>query len=236
MRRTLAFALLAAFAAPLGAAAQLVVTEVMYDPASDESRWEWIEVRNTGAVAVDLDGYVIDRVGDRERTTATPNIQSQPLLGDALIDNPTVLPAGGIAVLYNGPGLGYDPGRFLAAWPQTPHGTTLIGVEGWSSNQLTNAPKVSDYAPSLPAMTVGLWPNEAAYHLDAADFGTPGSPNRRVFRVEHAATAFGYDDNPPWRDTLGHSAIHYIDGPTFEPSSWGRSNAGFGGASESVAT
>lgn len=235
MRRSLTATSLAVMLAP-AASAQLLVTEVMYDPASDESRWEWIEVRNTGPAAVDLDGYVIDRVGDRERTTVTPNILSRPLLGAVVVDNPTVLPAGGIAVLYNGPGLGYDPGRFRAAWPQMPIGATLIGVEGWSSNTLTNAPSVSDYAPSLPAMTVGLWADEAAYRLDAADFGSPGSPDRRVFRVSNAATAFGYDDNAPWRDTQGKSAIHYLGGPVFQPTSWGRSNAGFGGATASVKT
>lgn len=221
---------------PEASRAQLVVTEVMYDPASDESRWEWIEVRNTGLTAIDLDGYVIDRVGDRERTTVTPNIVSTPLLGTTPVNNPTVIPAGGIAVLYSGPGLGYDPGRFRAAWPQMPIGATLIGVEGWSSNSLTNAPKANDYAPSLPAMTVGLWADEASYRLDAADFGTPSSPDRRVFRVANAATAFGYDDDAPWRDPQGKAAIHYMSGPIFQPTSWGRSNAGYGGATASVKT
>jgi hypothetical protein len=236
MHQPLTAATVALALTPIVSFAQLVVTEVMYDPASDESRWEWIEVHNTGPVAIDLHGYVIDRVGDRERTTVTPNILGHPLRGLDVVDNPTVLPAGGIAVLYNGPGLGYDPGRFRAAWPQTPRGATLIGVEGWSSNALTNAPSVSDYAPSLPAMTVGLWADEAAYRLDAADFGTPGSPDRRIFRVANAVTALGYDDNAPWRDPQGKSAIHYLGGPIFQPSSWGRSNAGFGGASASVTT
>jgi hypothetical protein len=221
---------------PAASFAQLVITEVMYDPASDESRWEWIEVRNTSAAAIDLDGYVIDRVGDPERTTVVPNILRQPVVGSTAVANSTVLPAGGIAVLYNGPGLGYDPGRFRAAWPQTPPGAALIGVEGWSSNALTNAPKATDYAPSLTAMTVGLWTNEASYRLDAEDFGTPSKPNRRVFRVTNAATAFGYDDNAPWRDTQGKASLFFYDGPVFDPSSWGRSNAGFGGASASVTT
>ncbi|MEO0529987.1 MAG: lamin tail domain-containing protein [Planctomycetota bacterium] len=216
--------------------ARLLVTEVLYDPKSAEDRWEWIEVYNSGTAAIDLDGYVIDRVGDRERTEVLPNIQSQPLFGDRTVSNPTVIPAGGIAVLYNGEGLGYSADRFRAAWPATTSGTVLIGVEGWSSNQLTNSPNVSDYAPSLPAMTVGLWEDEAAYRLDAADFGGPGSPNRRIFRTDNAAAAFGYDDDPPWRDALGRSAIHYIDGPIFEPTSWGRSNAPWGGASKSRLT
>ncbi|TWT98122.1 hypothetical protein Pla108_22790 [Botrimarina colliarenosi] len=236
MSRDYVSALAVMLALPALSAAQLQVTEVLYDPAADESRWEWIEVRNTGAVAIDLDGYVIDRVGDLERVTVLPNITRSPLLGGEVVANATVIPAGGIAVLYNGQGLGYNPARFRAAWPQTTPGATLIGVEGWSSNQLTNSPKPSEYAPSLPAMTVGLWANEASYRLDVADFGSPGAPNRRVHRTDHSAAAFGYDDDAPWRDALGRSAIHYISGPVFEPSSWGRSNAPYGGASESIKT
>lgn len=227
---------LAGWLVALSAPAQLLVSEVLYDPKSAEDRWEWIEVYNSGPTAVDLNGYVIDRVGDRERTEVFANILSQPLVGDRTIDNPTVIPSGGIAVLYNGEGLGYSPDRFRAAWPAITTGTVLIGVEGWSSNQLTNSPTPSDYAPSLPAMTVGLWADEASYRLDAADFGGPGSPNRRVFRTENATAAFGYDDDAPWRDALGRSAIHYIAGPIFEPTSWGRSNAPFGGASASRKT
>lgn len=227
---------LAGWLATSCASAQLLVSEVLYDPKSAEDRWEWIEVYNSGPAAIDLDGYVIDRVGDRERNELFPNILSQPLVGDRTIANPTVIPSGGIAVLYNGEGLSYSPDRFRAAWPAITQGTVLIGVEGWSSNQLTNSPAPSDYAPSLPAMTVGLWGDETAYRQDVADFGSPGTPNRRVFRTDNAAAAFGYDDNAPWRDALGRSAIHYIEGPIFDPTSWGRSNAPYGGASESKLT
>lgn len=237
MKKSLSRALGAVLAAlPLCGVSQLVVTEVLYDPASDESRWEWIEIQNRGPAAVDLEGWVIDRVGDRERSAVTPNIISQPLVGADPVVNPTVIPSGGIAILYNGPGLAYDPARFRAAWPQTTPGATLIGVEGWSSNALTNSPTVSPYAPSLPGITVGLWRDEASYRLDAADFGTPGAPDRRVFRTTSAATSFGYDDDAPWRDVLGKSSLIYLGGPVFSAASWGRSNAPFGGASESRQT
>ena len=37
--------------------AQLEITEVMFNPlAAQDNAWEWVEVRNLGASAVDLDG------------------------------------------------------------------------------------------------------------------------------------------------------------------------------------
>ncbi|MEN0111445.1 MAG: lamin tail domain-containing protein [Planctomycetota bacterium] len=216
--------------------AELVVTEIMYDPGSNESRWEWFEVHNTGAFAVDLDGYFIDRVGDRERIDGVPSILSAPAFGDGVVGNATVIPAGGVAILYNGDGLAYDPARFRAAWPGTTPGATLIGVSGWSANQLTNAPRPTTIAPSLPALTVGLWRDEAAYRSDAADFGTPTSPSRRVFRVDNAAVVFGYDDSSPWRSSNNRSSLLHAGGPALSWSSWTLANHPFGETSLSVET
>ncbi len=215
---------------PTPVEAELVVTEVMYDPASAEQRWEWFEVHNAGPTAIDLDGYIVDRVGDRERGVVSPNILASPVYEQDVIDNQTVVPAGGIAVLYNGPGLGYDPERFRAAWPSTSPGTRLIGVEGWSSNQLANRPQPSEYAPMMPAMSVGIWQDEASYRLDVQDFGTPASPNRRVYQTNHAATKFGYDDAAPWPIGGGAASLRYLSGNPLSPTSWARSNPPWAGA------
>ena len=42
------------------ACAQLQFTEVMYEPGGDPIRWEWVEVRNTSAAAINLDGWIFD--------------------------------------------------------------------------------------------------------------------------------------------------------------------------------
>ena len=230
------FWLVACLAASSPTSARLLVSEVMYNPLSNEDRWEWLEVHNTGTAAIDLDGFFVDRVGDRERVEPIPNISSRPLVGTQTVDNPTVVPAGGIAVLYNGDALAYDPSRFRAAWPNMPLGTPLVGVRGWAANQLTNSPEPSDFAPSLPAMTVGLWADEASYRADAEDFGTPSAPNRRVFRTDNAAATFGYDDDPPWRDVEGRKSLIYLGGDVLSVTSWGRSNAPYAGAAESTPT
>lgn len=40
--------------------AQLQFTEVMFEPGGDDGLWEWVEVRNTSAAAIDLNGWVFD--------------------------------------------------------------------------------------------------------------------------------------------------------------------------------
>ena len=55
-------ALVVAVSASLGAQAghaQLVVTEFLANPISaNDATWEWIEVKNTGATPINLDGYI----------------------------------------------------------------------------------------------------------------------------------------------------------------------------------
>ncbi|CAN0349198.1 unnamed protein product, partial [Ectocarpus sp. 4 AP-2014] len=135
----------------------------------------------------------------------------------------TVIPAGGIAVLYNGEGLDYQPERFRATWPEMPSHTPLIGVAGWSSNQLTNQPTASDYAPDGHALVVGFWSDEAAYRADAADFGTATKPNRRLYQASHASVWVGYDDNAPWPDNRGRASIYYRSGLFYRSSAWAAS-------------
>jgi len=152
-----------ACAAAAQAAAELRVTEVMYDPQSNEGVWEWSEVQNTGMVDVDLDGYLMDLVGDPKPSSSiiAPSIERIVVVEDEVIFNPTVVPAGGVAVLYDGTDLAYDPDRFRRAWGNVPGDATLIGVERWI--QLTNTPEPPTVDPSLPGLTIGFWRDQDAY-------------------------------------------------------------------------
>ena len=89
------------------AMAQLEITEVMFDPI-DESNWEWIEVRNLGATDVDLNGAWMDRLGDNALDTVafSPNVEN------TVAEN-TIIPAGGVAVLYDGFVSGGSPANFV---------------------------------------------------------------------------------------------------------------------------
>lgn len=122
------------------AAAQLVITEFMYDPlSSGDDAWEWIEVQNTGPAAVDLDGYYASRLGDLN--------PFGPAVDGTLATN-TVIPAGATAVLYSGDigGAGdYDDQAFRDAWGLSAS-VSLIAVADWPA--LTNN----------GGTAVGFWP------------------------------------------------------------------------------
>ncbi len=223
---------------PVAATAQLQVAEVMYDPASGEPAWEWIEVYNPGAAPVDLDGYFVDRVGDSALGSASvPQIRSSVDHDGSSVANSTVVPAGGLAILYNGAALDYDPQRFRDAWPQVPAGVALIGVAGWSSNSLANNPAPPAVNPSLAGSTFGFWASEAAYRLDVTNLGTVETPNERVTDVTASAFTFSYDDTAPWPNNTGAASLAYDGSGSFSSgTNWAISQVGAGGAYQSTAT
>mgnify|MGYP003142610780 FL=1 len=99
-------------------APQLVISEIMYNPNSNEDDWEWIEIYNAGATTADLSGFVVDDF-------------NSVALGAANIASGTI-PAGGSAILYNADDI--TAADFMAAW-----GTVnLIAVTNWSAMSLNN--------------------------------------------------------------------------------------------------
>lgn len=138
--RTVALATLVGLVVPVtGAVADpgdLVISEIMYNPASAEDDWEWVEVANTGSTAVSLSGWVLD--DHNSDAHAEPNIPFGSV------------PAGGTAVLYNADDL--DEGDVAEAWGT---GVPLVPVVGWSDHQLNNG-----------GDTVSLWSTYASYAGD----------------------------------------------------------------------
>ncbi|MCB1864211.1 MAG: ExeM/NucH family extracellular endonuclease [Chromatiales bacterium] len=101
------------------AAGNLIITEIMYNPASSEDNWEWIEIHNNGDMTVDLAGYVVDDNNGVAHLGA--NIASGSVA------------AGESAVLYNADDV--SAANFQAAW-----GTVnLIAVTNWSAMSLNNS-------------------------------------------------------------------------------------------------
>lgn len=121
---------------PQLAFAQIDFTEVFFDPGSSPpGDWEWVEVRNSSGAEVDLNGYVFD--DEMNSVLTTPNLSSAT--------GNTIVPAGGIAVLYNADDI--SPQEFADAWGS---GANPIGV--------TNFPALRNSGEQI-----GLWSSLASY-------------------------------------------------------------------------
>jgi predicted extracellular nuclease len=116
-----------------GGTPEVVISEIMYNPASAEDDWEWVEIVNIGDGPADLGGWVIDDINAVAH-------------GAANIATGTV-PAGGSAILYNADDI--SAGDFADAWGS---GANLIAVTGWSAMALNNG-----------GDTIGLWSDFASY-------------------------------------------------------------------------
>lgn len=176
--------------AAANARAQIEITELMHSPAGSDRLWEWIEVHNTTAAAVNLNGWVFD--DDDDPHVATANI-------DQAHGN-TIVPARGVALLYAGDELDFMSQRFQNAWPSE---IILIPLNGLTS--LT------------PADAVGLWASREAYLADAIPMATT-SP-RRTFANAITAIAYTEENGFP-AAASGHSIAWNGQGNATDGAQW----------------
>lgn len=194
----------------------LQITEVMYNTISNPETvyGEWLEIRNTSASPIDLDGYYIQRVGNTVQPGFTPTIRS------AVAAN-TIIPANGVAVVYDGfvstgSSFNYNDATFRSIWG-LPESTTVIA---------------GDFFPSLnnTAANYGIWPTVAAAVSDGTE-ATPGSGTFTINSVANAATNVDYGVASPWPVSTNAVSIQWNGtGDRTVGSNWYLSQSGVNGA------
>lgn len=178
------------------ASAQIVITEIMHSPGGNDSLWEWIEILNTSSQPVDLHGWVFDDDDDANLSVAN--------ISNASGTRNTIVPAGGVAVLYPGNQFGYNPQRLADAWG---NGITFIGLDNFTA--LT------------PTDSIGLWSNFTNYSNDTISDATT-SPRRNF---TNAVAAINYSTGFP-QAAAGRSIAWNGTGPITSGANWVASQSG----------
>ncbi|MEQ8838463.1 MAG: lamin tail domain-containing protein, partial [Lacipirellulaceae bacterium] len=203
------------------AQAQLEVTEIMYNPL-DEDVWEWIEVRNTGGTDIDMAGWLAFNLGDGEITNPNPTIVSNT-------NSPnTIVPAGGVAVIYDGFHGGSSPGTFndapfRAAWGLDPSVPLMAGSfwPGLSNTEGSNF------------QSIGFWASLADYQADLVDDGS-GNGTNEVGSFNNAQFSINYSDAAFPGPVNGSSMTWTGNGDNQVGGNWAVSQTGVNGATTSV--
>ncbi len=197
------------------ARAQLEITEVMFNPLSaNDNVWEWIEVRNLGGSPVDMDGAFADRVGDL--VTAFPAV-------DGGLATNTVIPAGGIAVLYDanlgsGNPSNFNDQRFRDAW-ELDGSVSLIGVDSFPP--LTNT----------GGTAFGFWADATAYNSDVSDIGN----GPEVTSLANTLFSLDYTTGTGFPASSNGTSMRWSGSGSYQVGSgWGLSTLGQTGVVTSV--
>jgi hypothetical protein len=177
-----------------GAAPGLIISEVMYDPASSEPAWEWLEVYNNTGSTIDFGAtpYVFD--DDDDASLAAANITSGSIA------------QGATGVLFNAAPSGNTLANMKAAWGE---GINFIPVSTWTD--LTNG-----------GDTIAIWSSLAAYLSETQSTMSPRRTTHNAAAVvaydDNASLGWPNDNN------AGSIFLANLTSNPATPASWTLSN------------
>lgn len=167
------------------AAADLIYTEIMYNPASNfsgENTFEWFEVYNNSGGTLDTTGWVFDDAfTDRDLTES--NVEAGKTFND-----------GEVAIFYNDDVV--TEGQMQDAWGA---GNTYVAVSNWGS--LFNG---------VEGETISLWASIAAYNTDSAG-GAKDTANSLGSVTYSNGDGIWPDSNTTDPDPTNPSSIYLTD-------------------------
>jgi hypothetical protein len=189
-----------------GATSGFLITEIMYDPASAEPAWEWVEVLNNTGTLIDfgVTGYVLDDDDDASLTAAN-------------ITTGAIAP-GAIGVLFNAGASGNVVADMRAAWGET---VNFIPVNSWT--ELANG-----------GDTLAIWSTLAAYQAETQATMSPRRTTNNAAAVVafDDNVAAGWPNN----NDAGSIFLANLTSSAALPSSWTLSNNNNGSAPQAVLT
>lgn len=212
-------ALAAVLALPLAASAQLQITEIMYNPVGNDAVYEWFEVRNIGATAIDLNGYQIEGVGDLYRESFSRTISNA-------LDPTTTIAPGQVAVVYDGfvssanTSYNNNDDTFRTVWGIPASVPVIAG----------------DFFPDLSnsGKGFGLWADNASILLDSVP-GVTVPADRTVTGLANAVASVTYGVSAPWPTSSDAFSIQWTgNGDPNDGANWYRSEAGGAGVRTSL--
>jgi hypothetical protein len=216
----------AAFAAP----GDIKITEVMFNATYDDV-WEWIEITNTGASAINMDGYYAFPLGQNDiLDTANGGLGPSPSILSTLDPDTTVNP-GETMILYdafyasgNTNNFNTDT-QFRSAWSMSPS-TKVLGLQFWPTLGNTTGGDTQ---------SIGFWNDRASWRADMTPPG--GGTGAEVTGFANSQFYLDFKDYPVTATVNGNSSITWTgNGDNHDGAKWVQSATGVNGAVTSVVT